>query len=149
VKEAALGIAIGGAALALALGFATAKLHTELARAPVLTQGDAQRRGDWLARGRRRTSRRAHAADLARDYHFHRMTQYGLPANLIVTPIVSLLIMPIALLVLLAMPFGLEVWPLKAMGFGIELMVRTGHSGWPHGPAQSRCSPRFRDRRWY
>ena len=66
-------------------------------------------------------------------YHFHRMTQYGLPANLIATPIVSLLIMPMALLALLAMPFGLEAWPLKAMGFGIELMVRTGQwvASWP------------------
>ncbi|HCL62024.1 MAG TPA: hypothetical protein DIC31_06020, partial [Rhizobiales bacterium] len=39
---------------------------------------------------------------------------YSLPANLIVTPLVSLLIMPMALLSLIAMPFGLEAWPLKA-----------------------------------
>ncbi len=59
-------------------------------------------------------------------YHFHRMTHFGLIANLIAAPLVSLLIMPMALLSLLAMPFGLEVWPLKAMGLGIELMVATG-----------------------
>ena len=34
--------------------------------------------------------------------------------------------MPMALLSLLAMPFGLEAWPLSAMGLGIELMVATG-----------------------
>ena len=28
-----------------------------------------------------------------------------------------------ALLALLAMPFGLDYWPLQAMGYGIELMV--------------------------
>ena len=42
-------------------------------------------------------------------YHFHRMTHYGLAANLIVTPIVSLLIMPMALLALLTMPLGLDI----------------------------------------
>jgi predicted membrane metal-binding protein len=56
-------------------------------------------------------------------YHFHRMTHYGLVANMIAAPLVSLI----------AMPFGLEVWPLKAMGFGIELMVKAGVwvAGWP------------------
>ena len=66
-------------------------------------------------------------------YHFHRMTHFGLAANLIVTPIVSLLIMPMALLALLAMPLGLEYWPLQAMGYGIDLMVATGQwvASWP------------------
>ena len=66
-------------------------------------------------------------------YHFHRMTEYGLIANLLAAPIVSLLIMPMALLSLTAMPFGLEAWPLKAMGFGIDAMVWIGQwvAGWP------------------
>lgn len=66
-------------------------------------------------------------------YHFHRMTHYGLFANLVAAPLVSLLIMPMALLSLIAMPFGLETGPLKAMGFGIELMVATGKevAAWP------------------
>jgi len=66
-------------------------------------------------------------------YHFHRMTHYGLVANLVAAPLVSLLIMPMALFSLLAMPFGLEALPLKAMGFGIELMVATGKevASWP------------------
>jgi competence protein ComEC len=59
-------------------------------------------------------------------YHFHRMTHYGLLANLVVAPIVSLLVMPMALLGVIAMPFGLEAWPLKAMGVGIDLMVAVG-----------------------
>ena len=58
-------------------------------------------------------------------YHFHRMTHFGLVANMIAAPLVSLLIMPMALLSLIAMPFGLETWPLLAMGFGIGLMVDT------------------------
>ena len=44
----------------------------------------------------------------------------------IIMPLISLLIMPMALLSLLAIPFGLEAWPLKAMGLGIEFMVGTG-----------------------
>ena len=66
-------------------------------------------------------------------YHFHRMTHYGLFANLVAAPLVSLLIMPTALLSLIAMPFGLEAWPLKARGLGIELMVATGRwvASWP------------------
>jgi len=47
-------------------------------------------------------------------YHFHRMTHYGLIANLIAAPLVSLLIMPMAVLSLIAMPFGLEAWPLRS-----------------------------------
>ena len=66
-------------------------------------------------------------------FHFHRMTEYGLIANLLAAPIVSLLIMPMALLALTAMPFGLEAWPLKAMGLGITMMVGIGKwvAGWP------------------
>ncbi|MGD9501706.1 MAG: ComEC/Rec2 family competence protein, partial [Methyloceanibacter sp.] len=66
-------------------------------------------------------------------YHFHRMTHYGLVANLIAAPLVSVLIMPMAVLSLAVMPFGLEFWPLQAMGLGIDLMVRTGEwvGSWP------------------
>jgi competence protein ComEC len=66
-------------------------------------------------------------------YHFHRMTHYGLIANLLAAPLVSLLIMPMAVLSLVTMPFGLEAWPLRAMGIGIELMVATGQwvASWP------------------
>ena len=59
-------------------------------------------------------------------YHFQRMTHFGLLANLIATPLISVLVMPMALVSLIAIPFGLEAWPLKAMGVGIELMVATG-----------------------
>jgi competence protein ComEC len=66
-------------------------------------------------------------------YHFHRMTHYGLVANLLAAPLVSVLIMPMALLSLAAMPFGLEFWPLQVMGAGIDLMVATGEwvASWP------------------
>ena len=67
-------------------------------------------------------------------YHFHRMTHFGLVANMIAAPLVSLLIMPMALLSLIAMPFGLEAWPLHAMGFGIDVMVGAAKevASWPN-----------------
>jgi len=66
-------------------------------------------------------------------YHFHRMTHFGIAPNVIVAPLIILLIMPMALLSLLAMPFGLETWPLQAMGYGIGLMVGTAEwvASWP------------------
>jgi competence protein ComEC len=87
----------------------------------------ALRRGAGLAGGAAITTLVASAAIAPfAVYHFHRMTHYGLIANLVAAPLVSLLIMPMALLSLIAMPFGVEAWPLKAMGLGIELMVGTG-----------------------
>src|SRR5665648_247810 len=66
-------------------------------------------------------------------YHFHRMTHFGLVANMIAAPLVSLLIMPMALISLIAMPLGLEAWPLRAMGFGIEIMIGAAQwvASWP------------------
>lgn len=56
-------------------------------------------------------------------YHFHTLAQYGLIANMLAMPLVGLVVMPSALAALLAMPFGLETWPLRAMGFGLEWLV--------------------------
>ncbi len=56
-------------------------------------------------------------------YHFHKSQQYAVIANLIAIPICNILVMPAALATLAAMPFGLEAWPLKVMGLGIEAMV--------------------------
>jgi competence protein ComEC len=79
------------------------------------------------------------------------MTHSGLIANLISATLVSLLIMPMAVLSLIAMPFGLEAWPLRAMGLGIELMVGAGEwwapaNGWRLGRAPSPSFPRSRAR---
>jgi competence protein ComEC len=56
-------------------------------------------------------------------YHFHKSQQFAMLANLLAIPICNLLVMPMALLTLVAMPFGLEAAPLWAMGKGIEAMV--------------------------
>jgi competence protein ComEC len=53
-------------------------------------------------------------------FHFHRLAPYGVLANLIAMPIVSLWIMPVGLLALLAMPFGFDgmLWHLMGQGIG-------------------------------
>lgn len=56
-------------------------------------------------------------------YYFHKSTQYGVLANLVAVPVCNLIVMPAALATLLAMPFGLEAWPLVAMGHGIDAMT--------------------------
>ncbi|MCQ8782580.1 ComEC/Rec2 family competence protein [Aurantimonas sp. CSK15Z-1] len=55
-------------------------------------------------------------------YHFQRLAPYGLVANVLVMPIFSLWIMPLALLAVLVMPFGLD-WPLLwLMGEGLSVV---------------------------
>ncbi|BBK32021.1 competence protein ComEC [Allostella humosa] len=56
-------------------------------------------------------------------YHFNRFAAYAMPANLIAVPLTSFWVMPWAVVAVLAMPFGLEAWPLAAMGWGVELIL--------------------------
>ncbi|MBS0532299.1 MAG: ComEC family competence protein, partial [Proteobacteria bacterium] len=56
-------------------------------------------------------------------FHFHRVTPYGVVANLLAMPVVSVLVMPAGLLGLAAMPFGLDGVFWRLMGFGIEWMI--------------------------
>lgn len=56
-------------------------------------------------------------------YHFGRLAPLGMIANLVTEPLVSFLIMPMALLAALLMPLGLEGLPLAAMGSGIDAMI--------------------------
>lgn len=56
-------------------------------------------------------------------FHFGRLAPYGVLANGLAIPVVSFLVMPAALLALLAMPLGLERWPLEAMGYGLRQVI--------------------------
>ena len=60
-------------------------------------------------------------------FHFGRAAHYGVLGNLVTMPVVGLVVMPLAALSLVAMPFGLEEWPLQGLGWGIGLMLRLGH----------------------
>jgi competence protein ComEC len=56
-------------------------------------------------------------------FHFHRVTPYGVLANLAAMPVVSAVVMPAGLLGLVAMPFGLDGVFWRIMGFGIDWMI--------------------------
>ena len=56
-------------------------------------------------------------------YHFNKLSQFSLLGNILAMPIVGLIIMPMVLLVLISLPFGLQSWPLKIMEYGLETMM--------------------------
>lgn len=66
-------------------------------------------------------------------FHFGRVALYGVIANGIAVPLSGVLIMPAALLSALAMPFGLEAWPLRVLGWGVDWINATAiHvADWP------------------
>lgn len=67
-------------------------------------------------------------------YHFQQVTIYGLVANMLTAPILSFIVMPGVLMVFLAMPFGLEAWPVRFLGLGDRLILDVAHwvGGWRH-----------------
>jgi len=66
-------------------------------------------------------------------FHFDRATHYAVLGNLLAMPVMGFVAMPAAAISVLAMPFHLEVWPLKILGWGIAVMLSVGRfvSGLP------------------
>ncbi|TDQ77726.1 competence protein ComEC [Dongia mobilis] len=60
-------------------------------------------------------------------YHFDRLAVYGIAANMLAVPLTGFWVMPWAVIVLIAMPFGLEAWPLVALGWGCDGIIRIAH----------------------
>lgn len=62
------------------------------------------------------------------SYHFHTLNPFGLIGNALAVPLVSMVVMPCAVLAMLAFPFGLDrpVWEL--MGFAVAKVL--GVSQW-------------------
>src|ERR1700687_2627719 len=56
-------------------------------------------------------------------FHFHRVTPYGVLANLAAMPVVSAVVMPAGMLGLVAMPFGFDGVFWRIMGAGIDWMI--------------------------
>ncbi len=56
-------------------------------------------------------------------YHFQRFTLFGLVGNALTLPLVSIVVMPMALLGALASPFGLDAPFWQVMGLGVEAML--------------------------
>ena len=56
-------------------------------------------------------------------FHFHRVAPYGVIANLVAMPVVSVLVMPAGLLGIAAVPLGFDNLFLHLMGIGIDWMI--------------------------
>ncbi len=56
-------------------------------------------------------------------YHFGRYAPLGLVGNVLAMPIFSLMVMPIGVLALFLLPFGLALYPLKLMAFGLDMLL--------------------------
>jgi competence protein ComEC len=56
-------------------------------------------------------------------FHFHRVTPYGVLANLAAMPVMSAVVMPAGMLGLAAMPFGFDGVFWSLMGWGIDWMI--------------------------
>ncbi len=56
-------------------------------------------------------------------FTFHRLPVYGILANILAEPLFNLVIMPLVAVVLAAMPFGLEAWPLLLVDQCVGLML--------------------------
>ncbi|MEQ8481360.1 MAG: ComEC/Rec2 family competence protein [Hoeflea sp.] len=67
------------------------------------------------------------ATGLFSAYHFHRVAAYGLLANLLAMPLVTLVVMPAGLAAMLLMPLGLDYAPLQIMGLGLEGVISVAY----------------------
>jgi competence protein ComEC len=63
------------------------------------------------------------ATTLYTAYHFHRLAPYGVIANLVAMPVVSVWVMPMGIFGALAIPFGFDGVFWRLMGGGIDWMV--------------------------
>lgn len=56
-------------------------------------------------------------------FHFHRLAPYGVIANLLAMPVISVWVMPMGILGIVALPFGLDAPFWSLMGQGIDWMT--------------------------
>ncbi|WOI54141.1 ComEC/Rec2 family competence protein [Parvularcula sp. LCG005] len=67
-------------------------------------------------------------------FHFHRVAHFGLPTNILVMPIVTTAVIPVAVLGLMAMPFGLDgpFWWVAATSIEVVLTITGKMAALPH-----------------
>jgi len=65
--------------------------------------------------------------------HFNRIARYSLVGNILAMPLFTFIVMPAALVTLIALPFGLEEWPLALMGWSLSGMLNIAEwmAAWP------------------
>ncbi|MDO1583918.1 ComEC/Rec2 family competence protein [Rhizobium oryzicola] len=77
--------------------------------------------------------------------HFHRMTTYGLVANVLAMPPITFIVTPAAVIGMLLMPLGLDAPFLKVMGWGLEFVIDIADmvASWGGDVAVGRQHPWF------
>lgn len=60
-------------------------------------------------------------------YHFNRVSPLALAANMLAMPIVTFLVMPMAVVSAVLMPLGLDGAPLTVMGWGLRAVIGVAH----------------------
>jgi competence protein ComEC len=63
------------------------------------------------------------ATGIFSSLHFHQLSGYGVLGNVLAMPVVTFFVMPLALLSMLLMPYGLEWLPLSGLGQSIEIVI--------------------------
>ncbi|MEP3196676.1 MAG: ComEC/Rec2 family competence protein [Lentilitoribacter sp.] len=63
------------------------------------------------------------ATGIFSSLHFHQLAGYGVLGNVLAMPVVTLFVMPLALLSMLLMPYGLEWLPLSGLGQSIDIVI--------------------------
>ena len=61
-------------------------------------------------------------------FHFNRLSDYGVLANMAAVPITGLWVMPLAVLAFALMPLSLEAWALEPMRWGIAAILWVAHA---------------------
>jgi competence protein ComEC len=87
-----------------------------------------QKAKDWLAAGIAVGLVAGAATAPFAIQHFNRVSLYGLPANLLLEPLSSLVIMPALALGVVLQAFGGGGWLLAVAGWGIERMLDLAHA---------------------
>jgi len=78
-------------------------------------------------------------------FHFNRISQYGFVGNLLAMPLFSLAVMPLAVVSFIAMPFGVEAVPLRAMGNAISYILDAANwvASWPNAMIYVPSAPNY------
>lgn len=77
-------------------------------------------------------------------YHFQQFPIYSVIGNVLAMPVIGIVVMPAALIAYFLMPLGLDALPLRAMGWGVSLMldISAEIATWPEADLNMPAWPR-------
>jgi competence protein ComEC len=115
-------------AATLALVSIYQRLAPALLTAPPAKDGGAVYRvsvtaGRWLLAGALTSLLAGLATTPYAVFHFQRLAPYGILANVLAMPVISFVIMPMAVVGCALIPFGYDALAWQAMGWGIDVML--------------------------